>query len=275
MNKMILLNSDATSDFGCNISTGIIVEKLNEAGIKNKHLLFNAKTMYRNFINCLDGNAEEKIKMLKDKTSLNNIYNMFLTDTTKFAEACFTVAIDIHIYVPDYKKVYNDWANFREVEDFKGLKHFILITEDQACNLLLEKNKGITFKTTHILPYYENSFIATHIGMDLLNFVNKKVSLIESNTGVIKDSSLWYTKYSKIGTKSMAIFPFNKLLYFILGDATLIKPQNIKFRSLLYKLALQLHWRPQATPVNIIASIKMKDPSIGKILADLLPKVKF
>jgi len=266
----IHLAEEAISDTGSNIASGITLETL--ATVKNKgvNVYINMFTLYRNFTNCLEGNSETKIKFFKSAIDTNEIYKQFLLDSEIFLEAILELGFKPIVYIPNYKKIKSNWTNVREVNDFKGLKYFIMLTETGVVEQFKDKFKDAVIETTHKLPYNKDMFIITHIGLDLLNYVKQNdVKLLESHTGIIKYKNAWNSKYYKIGKHTMTIIPFNSLLYQIFGDSYMIKPQNMKLRKLIYEMAIKNKWYDSMTSDNILSFIKRKDSILGKDLSSL------
>lgn len=86
--------------------------------------------------------------------------------------------------------------------------------------------------------------ILTHFPIDLLVYTEfKSLLLLESHTGVIKDRSLWYTKYFN-GNKTEGInrIPFTEKFLQIFGDKETFSPMNQKFREDLLALAKRYNW---------------------------------
>jgi len=269
-----LLDTDAISTLGCNIATGIILENIADKDIKGKIYYLNIKTLYRNYINCLSGKTDDKVRLLKNKSLLNKVYDGFIEDTKIVVDAIINMGMEPVLYNPDYKEVtkfYNKrYNNFKSYDDFTGVKYFILITEERAIFKVMELFKGVVKKTTHKLPYFKDMFITSHIGLDLLNYVNKRdVILLESHTGVMKKYDMWYTKYHKIGKLPMNVFPFTELLYVILGDDNFIRPLNIKIRKEIHKVAINNGWYTSMDGKNIINLIRKYDITLGNEIKSL------
>lgn len=264
------LNPEAVSDIGSNIASAIVLEKLAEQNIKNVKFYVNVFTLFRNFVNCLDGNNADKTKNFKSAMGINKVISNFIEDTKIFSEAALSLNLDIVLYVPDYTKVYKTLKYVRELEDFNGIKYYINLHQVDAGKQVLKSFKGIAIKTTHKIPYSKNMLILTHIGLDLLNYVKyKDVRLIESHTGEIKLKDKWYTKYFKIGNKNMSIMPFNSIMYYILGDSDIVKPQNIKLRKHLYKIALEKKWYSDMSKNETLHSLRQRDSILANDIKTL------
>ena len=257
---MIKLNPEAISDVGCNIVTGVVLETLAEKKITEKKILINVRTLWRNFVNCLEGNSEQKIKLLKNVNFLNRIIRLFIDDTTVIVNALMEMNMDVIIYYPDYKKVAKAYYHWKDMEEFRGLTYFILSTEIDAINTLKPKIKALALETDHKLPNHKDFYILTHIPLDLLNYVMRNdVYLIESHTGEIKEYNKWYTKFKKIGKLDMRYFAFNELNYQLLGDNLYVKPENLKFRQWYQAKAKKVHLHSLMDVKSTLAFFKKHD----------------
>jgi len=238
---MIKLNKEAISDIGCNIATGIILEKLLEGNKKDIYLYINVFTLYRNFIGCLDGSSDDKIKYLKNKSILNKIYDLFVKDSLMFINHAIENGIKITVYELEYKKLLKDFK-YKTIDEFKGLKYFILTTQP---------------------------------GLDLLPLVKyNDVKIIESHTGEVKDNTKWYTKLRKYGKNDMSIIPFNTVTYYIYGDNDLVKPENPSIRKYVYGIAKRTNWYQGINSSGIISRIMFNDRPLASNLKRIV-KIRF
>lgn len=271
---MIKLNKEAISDIGCNIATGIILEKLLEGNKKDIYLYINVFTLYRNFIGCLDGSSDDKIKYLKNKSILNKIYDLFVKDSLMFINHAIENGIKVTVYELEYKKLLKDFK-YKTIDEFKGLKYFILTTQPYAANKLKQEVPGVYKRYGDILKHEKNMYITTHIGLDLLPLVKyNDVKIIESHTGEIKDNTKWYTKLRKYGKNDMSIIPFNTVTYYIYGDNDLVKPENPSIRKYVYGIAKRTNWYQGINSSGIISRIMFNDRPLASNLKRIV-KIRF
>lgn len=264
---MLKIDTDAVSVVGCNIATGVVVEKLMTKKIKDKTIYVNALTLYRNFISCFNGKADSKIKMLSDVKTHSILSKRFSNDTRMFVEGLMTIGFDVIIYIPTYETLYKKVPGCRTIDDTNGLVYHVRKTESIAINVLKTDFKGVITEIDYKLPHIKDLYIMTHIGVDLLNFTKRRdVKLIESHTGEIKNRNKWYTKYYKVSNKDMQVFPFNEFLYMILGDGYLIKSANIKSRKWMYEQAVRHKWTYTHTMEMVEFAIKRN----GRMIYDVL-----
>lgn len=269
---MLKINTEALSSLGFNIATGIILEKLIENKNKKLPIFFNVKTLFRNYIGCLNGNADDKIKALKNHVNARPVINNFIEDTKLLISSCLESGYDINIYNINYDPFLKKVIEPRDLNNLKGLRAAMHKIEKFVLSEVKKNFPGILkeFNDPKIKKDFPKEFyIVTHIGIELLNFTeNKNVTLLESHTGEQKDYTRWYSKYAKIGSKRMDIFPFNELLYNILGDNEYVKPANIKLRRHIFNIAIEDSWTSDYRFKEVTTSLKRAD----KILLDSLLK---
>jgi len=267
---MVSINEDALSELGCNIVTGVVAEKIINEDRENKHLFISVYTLYRNYVSCLEGDAETKIRMFKQLGNLKKIHDLFVKDTLLFVNALTTNGINVTIYEMDYRKISKAFK-FKSANEFKGLRYYQVTTQDGANKVLKEAMPGIYKAQTYKLDHIKDMYITTHIGIDLLPLSKyKDVYLIESHTGEIKDSLKWYSKLRRYGKNDMSLIPFNEATYHIYGDNEFIKPESIPIRKMVYEIAKSLHWYQGLKSRDVLSGIARKDRSLGDKLKSLI-----
>lgn len=96
--------------------------------------------------------------------------------------------------------------------------------------------------------------ILTHQPLDLLHINGcNNVGLVESHTGVVKDSHRWYTKLK--GCSKEPRIPFNHVTIQIFGDSgDELQPSNIRLRSELVELAEKAKWTQNTSVTQMVRS---------------------
>lgn len=271
--RTVKINSDAISDIGCNSATGVIIEYFINKNISNVKYYFNANTLYRNFMGCLDGTAKDKIQLLKPASNIADVIDLFITDTTVIINACIERNIDIKIYRPDYNKLSKKFGNPIDRNKFKGLRYTIASIQKDILDAISTEMSGVFVNET-MLPYTKGMYVTTHVGMELLNFTRlQDVKLIESHTAEVKSFNKWYTKLYKLPNKDMSIVPFNKVTYKIMGDGDYIASADIKIRKAIYDAAIAMKWNSNTPDVRVMSYIKMKMPGILEPMLAFMRKV--
>ena len=283
-NKAIpTIDQEAYSSFNCNIASGIIIENLlmlkekdpRNPLLKPKTMFINGFTLYRNLIECLSGNTESKVNLLKSKLGEVKVIELFLEDTNYFLNGMVHLDLDeIMIYIPDYSKLAKQWPLWKSPEKLSPIKYLTYKSWQHAQIRLLTKFPGVVKRTTYLLPQKPSLYLVTHLAQDLLNYTRTRSTLlVESHTGEIKDYTKWYTKYKKFGKYEMSVFPFNELLLRYLGDNWFLGSDTPKFKKWLYGVAKQYSWNPFTTEKQVLNTIIKKDKILGNKIKKNFKKI--
>lgn len=255
-----LIDSEAVSDSGIHVATGIIVDALLEQSMRGRYSVWyiNIYTLVRNFISCMEGNTEKRIQFLK-RGNINRLIDE-LADDVNIMVSQLSSFLPIYLYKPDYTKVRKSYPNIRSKEDFKGIKYFIKDVEERVIKGLKSKIDITIIERDHTLPYRSNALITTHVILDLANFTTKRdIILAESHTAEFKKIDHWHTKFYKLPKKDMSVIPFTPLMIIIFGDKEYVRPFPIKFRLSLYKLALVNRWSTFTRESRWLSQLKKSD----------------
>lgn len=104
--------------------------------------------------------------------------------------------------------------------------------------------------------------IMSHIPYDLTSYHEfRKLDLLESHTGKLKNRSLWYTKFYKMGDSDLSYIPFHKRFLYIFGDHVLFSPWSMKPRLTIYDVAKKYEWNYSTTEekIRLNLDIALKD----------------
>jgi hypothetical protein len=252
-----LIDSDCIGDTGIHMSTSAPLETFLNLGLYENYdyWYINIYTLIRNFVECIEGNTAEKVKLFK-MHQFSKIIEELSNDINVMLEHIGD-KINVFFYRPSYSLIEKRLDNFRSINEFKSIKYQLLKYQKQLSKSLEANIKASIVDTNHRLPKNDNVIITTHIPNDLLNFLyNKNIILLESYTGAIKKKSEWYTKYHKLGKKDMSVFPFLEELYWILGDNIFIKPYPVKVRERLYEVALKKNWNTSTGRNKVIYDLR-------------------
>lgn len=141
------------------------------------------------------------------------------------------------------------------------LKHFTLNPTEQF---------SVEHFKLKVKPKEKNlrAIMLTHFPIDLLVYPEfKSLLLLESHTGVIKDRSLWYTKFFN-GNKLEGInrIPFTEKFLQIFGDKETFSPMNQKYRDDLIALAKRYNWTHLTTEDKVRFSLDSLQNPMEKTL---------
>jgi hypothetical protein len=167
------------------------------------------------------------------------------------------------LFLPEYEEVYKGLNNGKDIPSLPGNPNKRWWIEYVGMRHLFKKIK----KESNIPVLHDgfkipnakgNILITTSYPVDLLcNSRNCKLFLLESHTGVLKDELEWYTKYHKIGTKELMVFPFNQRVLYLLGDThNMVAPEKINIRNELHRLAVECKWTIRTTDDKVVFDIK-------------------
>jgi hypothetical protein len=264
---LVKLNSDAVSELGCSVVSGIVAESIINFDQENKHLFINVLTLYRNFVSCIDGDAETKVRMFKSSSTVNDIIKLFLEDTLIFVSACTENGVKVTIYELDYNSIFKAFGDYKHASEFKGVKYYIATTQDKAAKIIKENMPGVYKKYGRKLEHEKKMFVTTHIGIDLVPLAKySDVTLIESHTGEFKDRLKFFTKLKKLGKNDMSLIPFNEIMYRVFGDNEYITPANLAIRRAVYANAKLLHWYQGLGNKDVLSGLTRKDASLATTL---------
>jgi hypothetical protein len=265
-----LINPDAISDTGIHYSTGALLDVFIASNLHKKyeHWFINIETVIRNFIDNMNGDAADKIKFLKRK-DFTKMIDELVSDISIMYDQ-ISDDFNLVFYKIDYSKLSDSYGNFKQDDDFKGLKYYVYLYQDIIIKKLKE-HIDIIFIKHDKLPHLNKTLITTHIPVDLFNFKNvKDIMLFESFTGELKPESKWYTKYKPLKDKDMSVIPFVEVLYVIFGDNWRIKALPIKTRLNIYDIAIKKKWNYKTSKVKVFNDIK----SIDRILFESIKMIK-
>jgi len=267
----VRLDSEAISSIGCNIATGIILESIQqykETNPKDKiskidTIFINGYTLYRNLVGCLEGNTNDKIRLLKNDLGKVRIIKLFIEDSLTFLQALEEAGFNIRVFYPTYETPMKKFHNWLDENELNPLKSLITKTQRKAVKSLQSVVPGLFKLTDYKFIHTNNVFVITHLGLDLLNYTKyNNAVVVESHTGEFKKKDKWYTKLHKLGKNDLSILPYNEIIYRIFGDSWYVKHETIALRKYIYKLALRKHWYYDMSNEDVLRSIKQEDQSL-------------
>lgn len=116
------------------------------------------------------------------------------------------------------------------------------------------------------------AIMLTHIPYDLIHYRTfGELDLLESHTGMVKNRSLWYTKF--LNGKDLAVIPFTIYFLRIFGDKEMFSPMDIKLRRALVELGTKYNWTALTTDSRVRMCVSfMKNPYFEALIRDLMAK---
>ena len=265
-----LLRKDYLTDTGLTIPDDAVYTTYESLKLykEYKYWYINLLTIVRNVLNGLDGKTDTIIKQYYKTKYFTPLIKLISKEIDQF-NTLIGDKIKLIYYLPSYHTIYTKIPNVRKINDFKGLKYYLMRYQYAMAKSVITKSSLNVNSINCKIPILPKSIITTHYPIDLLNIKRSSdVIYLESFTGDIKKYKDFYTKYHKLGKKDMSIFPFMEILYWILGDDILIKPFPIKTRDELYKLALKKGWNPSTSKTKVIYDIRHNFDTLYKVIRD-------
>ena len=177
------------------------------------------------------------------------------------------IDVNVVLYMPDYT-------------DY--LKKYNVFKTNKASSVLADYNiiKDILYSTTRYtmptvkksiinLDYEDSCLFLTNQSLDLISTIDRKVDLLESNTGRVKNKFKFNTKYHKLGKRDLTTLPFNDILLYIFGDTTLIKPLSVRERIEVFNLSTKENWDINTSSDKIMNDIRRLQDVYKKVMVFL------
>lgn len=134
---------------------------------------------------------------------------------------------------------------------------------DKPCELIHFPNRLKPIKASHALLF-------SHYSVDLLSSKHfDSVDLLESHSGQIKNSGMWYTKL--LDSKELLRIPFNKMTLQVFGDRTTFHPMKKQIRDEIIDLSVKFKWNSHTSIDRVRLGLSfMKDKYTADILDTML-----
>lgn len=208
-----------------------------------KRVWINLSTLFRNLYNSL---PRERLDGLKDLDAGEALYHELDTIARAIKDGS-QGAVEAHFYYCDYKDIARLYpkALLRIGATEKQLKYKAHMEKAVAIAIktanLNQPGLVSTFHTQLLPKAYGNTLIMTHYPVDLLSEHRfGKLSLLESHTGLVKNKTLWHTKF--FNGKTLSNIPFNGLTLQVFGDDHHFKAMDNKIRAAVMEIAEKGKW---------------------------------
>ena len=273
-----IYKTDCISMVGTELASGVILETILNNNLQNELDVYfvNIDTIIRNALDCVPGKKNEKAIKFKNLAFLKKVFKEVRLTLDVFINTFADSKTNLIFYDVNYREISKKISNFKSLDEFSGVDYIRALGILEIKDMLYREGEINVQKTSFkfpIIPDNEKWAITTHSTVELLNYSYKKnIILLESFTGEIKDYKKWYTKYHPIGKRDMSVFPFNDILYFLLGDKYYIRPLDLKTRNKLYKIAEKNKWNFNTSRVKVKEDIKREAKDIYENYVKLLPR---
>lgn len=232
-----------------------------------KEVWVNVRTLFRNLISCISTDLRDKLLPAVLVPALIEEMNIIESAVSR-ASAGMTRTI---FYASDYSDLNQKFyrAKLRTATTPKQI--FQRDLENATFKALLQETLSVDMRgfRTEITGKHPASLIMTHYPVDLLSRGNfAKLALLESHTGLIKPSNLWYTKLTN--GKELANIPFGAFSLQVFGDNgnQFMPAVTPSLRKQLLELAVKDRWTSVSTREKLLTTIRKLDDKVAR--ADLL-----
>ena len=224
----------------------------------------NLKTLYRNIISALPARSQEGVMAGECLYALE-----YEVETIR--EIINTIsrgAIVPTFYSTDYEDIAKEHP-FGILRTYNTPKQQAYHAQETVVVKEFHKRhddkEGVYYVKRSIIPTTPTKgLILTHSAYDLISSrYFSDLALLESHTGVVKNKSQWYTKFSSM--KDEASIPMSSTMLQIFGDSILFKPFPIAQQREVVEVAHTRNWSSITTKERIRLSLDLmtnKDLSI-------------
>lgn len=265
-----ILFNRTKSSIGISIGTDLALESLftgknpyydsdrvipNRVNIKQySHFMVNVETLVRNMIASVGG--PDRVRIRKDDVIYCAISELDFIKGYLDAESEEKCTLLPYKFDPVFDKndIYKN-ANFRTsisdatkyVDSLIELASNELVRQGDVHVALFKKKIGIE------LP--RKTLMLTHSAIDLVSYSRyEHLDLLESNTGLLKDRGLFYTKLHN--GKSLRDMPLNSLTLQVFGDNHTFRPQGFVMREMVIGIAAKRKWTAATTDDKVRGDVK-------------------
>lgn len=210
-------------------------------------MMVNLRTLFRNAFNAFEEGRDYIDGSLMYECVLEDMINLIAV----LSEAAPNIKVEF--YFCEYTKLDKMFprAKFRNSNTPKQMVYEAI--EREVYTNLCEFYDIKVFETWP--SNSKRTLLLSHFPLDLVDQRERfpQLTLLESHTGKLKGSSMWYTKIN--GKKEN--IPFCKAMLVIYGDNVMFGPQDLKVRNVIAKCAEKYKWTQATTLERVIACLKL------------------
>lgn len=237
-----------------------------------KRVWINLATLFRNMYNAC---PRDRVELIQPQEAADALYAEMET-IYQAVRAATQNAVDVHYYWCDYRdlaKIYPR-GQIRAVNTPKQIAFRDLMVKTVERVVKMAKVNNLEFISqyhTEIQPKtYGKTILISHYPVDLLSEHRfGTVDLLESHTGVLKNKTLWYTKF--FNGKTLSILPFCALTLQVFGDDHFFKAHDNKIREAVLEIAHKGKWSWMTTKSKIRSDVRAHpDQMFASILVSMV-----
>lgn len=236
-----------------------------------RYLVINVRTLIRNIHSAV-------AKELKTTWTTDHYWRELLEELQVIPEVLEQYAkakLQVVYYVPTYKTLVKHYphANLKVLKGPAAIQYQHI--EDTLTNRLIgyARSNDINLMVSDVevpLPK-ERCLILTHYPVDLIPYAQtSRCDLLESHTGVIKSSTMWYTKLNGPSDAFKRI-PFGRFSIQVFGDSRMFSALPSKYKATVMELAESDRWNQLTKDSRIKTRLsKISDPVVREDLKKLV-----
>lgn len=213
----------------------------------------NARTLFRNLLGAFQKEDRERLEPQLVAEALSNEMTVIESALTQGSHGRCATVFYLCTFMGMNRRF--PYANHRN-PNTDGQKHTWML-EEASLRELMELNPSVDFRVFDVDfdESNQSALIITHYAVDLLNrYKFRKLSLLESHTGAIKNPLQWHTKLH--GGHDLVRMPFDRMTLQVFGDSVSFRPAPIKVRRHLLELANKYDWTSATTKAMIMKNLK-------------------
>lgn len=227
------------------------------------HLWINLETLIRNII---EAYSTEDLKLLDVSEVVTSLFEELEAIQTLVADES-NGKLNLVVYFDDANE--RKWvfphAEWRQPTTERQTKLHVLnsLSLRQAIAIIRERKMPLTVIRKRPTITHDNVVILTHHPHNLLwSPTFNYLMLLESYTGVLKDSNQWSSKLKGISEKDQ--IPFNAFTLQVLGDGSLFAGESRIIQRELKTLKNSCNWSKVTTSEKIVSDVKRHGSAVLK-----------
>lgn len=206
-----------------------------------REIWINIRTVLRNLLGAIEGDLYHSVSETEMATALVEELSQI-----QYIFGTYDSTIEPHMYLCQYRDFKREYpaALIRERTTPKQLLY------DDYERVVLKEFERLLATTPGAYQQFPSFFtpksgrdalLVSHHAVDLLGWLHfRKLALLESHTGAIKERFEWSSKFAS--SRDGVNLPFNRLTLQVFGDSTHFKPQPLGIRRAVLEAAKQFRW---------------------------------
>lgn len=277
----VLIQSTQT---GLSIGTGLAIETLTHESPYDPNRPIPSTPMSMDKYSLLYVNINTLVRNVVQSVASMDLHRLDVDDIADFCRGEMQVittllerfpSITVHFYTSGFGTMWSTPVISRLLRQPSTDKQkFIDRLSGHAIRAILNADTSI-LRPRYLLPTRRNhAIILTHIITDL--YVYKKytsLTLLESNTGVMKQPSRFATKYLNVPPEILGFVPFTFATGAMLGDNVMFKPAPIKPKREFLAACTQFKWNAATPDAKVLTDLSSSQFELAHYFFKSIPTV--